>query len=84
MRVATVDIQAGARSRAAELSDDLEERVLRLVANASRIPVGDLRVGLEPKLTDEQRSLLPLAIYNLINSKRLVLTAGRELQLPSS
>lgn len=79
--MSATDIQEGSRSRAAELSERLEERVLQAVKD-SKISVGELRALLEPKLSLEQRSLLQLAIYNLINSKRLELTAGRELQRP--
>jgi hypothetical protein len=83
VRLSTADIQEGSRSRAAELSDALEDRVFKFVAKSSTISVAKLRFQLEPKLTPAERSLLPLAIYNLINSKRLVLTAGRDLRLPN-
>lgn len=72
------------RSRAAALSADIERRVLRLVDEAQSIPVTKLRAGLEPKLSPEERSLVSLVIYNLINSKKLSLTARRELERPSS
>jgi hypothetical protein len=77
------DTRAGSRTRAADLSEHLEQRVLRTLKNEA-LPVRELRARLEPKLSVEQRPLLRLAIYNLINSKRLELTPRRELQLPRS
>ena len=81
--MSTTDILEGARHHAAELSDALEERVFKVVTKRAKISVADLRELLDPKLTPAQRSLLPLAIYNLINSKRVELTARRELQPPT-
>jgi hypothetical protein len=72
------------RSRAAALSADLERRALTLVDQTHRILVADLRAELERRLKTEERPLAALTIYNLINSKQLRLTAGRELERPSA
>ena len=83
MVMSATDINEAPRSRAAELADNLADQVLRVIAAHPGISVSALRRELEP-LDEEKRALLHLAIYNLINSKRLELTAKRELHAPPS
>lgn len=71
----------GSRGRAAELSAAVERSVVKQVAGHPGISVAQVRKELEPRLTPAQRSLLQLAIYNLINDKRLELTAKRTLKI---
>ena len=75
-------VENGPRRRAAALSADLERRVLRLVDEAQSIPVTKLRADLEPKLSPEERSLVSLVLYNLINGREAFADSSTRARTP--
>lgn len=73
---------ASSRIRTNAALEELEHLILARVDEAGEISVHDLTQGLEPRVRSDERSILSFAIHHLLNRKKLVLTAGRQLGRP--